>query len=120
MESVRFYLAICFTAVSASCCCVDVREDQRVLVATPVELGPVPLEVRPDSPLRAIGPINEVCLQVPPDSGQSAATGPNQWKVRGPNGFVAPSVVLVDSAGGRTNVPVIGFGKGPSGHEREI
>jgi len=106
---VRFCLAMCFTAASASCCCTDVREDQRVLVATPVELGPVPLELRPDSPLRGIGPINEVCLLIPSDYALGAPTGPDQLKVRGPNGFVVLSVVLIDSAGGRTNVPVIGL-----------
>jgi hypothetical protein len=109
------FLGFCLAALLAGC--IDWHADRRTLVSTPIELGATPTVIRPNTPLRAVGPFNAVCLQVPDEYGLGAESAADRWKVRTPSGFVAPSVVLVDSVGQRTVFPVEGFSYGT---EREI
>lgn len=97
-------------AALATGACVDLQKDRRVLVNTELELSQTPRVLRPAEPLRAIGPYNTLCLDLPAeDSVETRDMGPNSWKVRRRDGsYVTPSVTLIGPDGRRDNLPLAG------------
>ena len=72
----------------------------------------MPRVLTPDRPLRAPGPFNELCLEVPAEYrlGYPALSDADFWKVRAPGGtLVSPSVTLVAPDGRREPYPQAGF-----------
>jgi hypothetical protein len=75
-------------------------------------LGPIARVLTPERPLRAPGPFNELCLQVPGDYqlGDHSGASANWWGIRLPGGqVVSPSVTLVAPDGRREQYPRVGF-----------
>ena len=105
-----------FLLVLVSLGCVDIHADKRVLVDSPIVLSPTPYVIRPKSPLRGIGPFNEICLDLPPEYRLGSEDwGANMWRVGRPDGsFVEPQVVLIDPEGNEEPVPLLGFSLGRS------
>ena len=91
--------------------CVDLHADRRVIVDHPFTISEAPHIVHPERPLRAIGPFNELCLQLPAEYQLGSGDhGPNMWKVRRPDGtFVTPEVVVIYASGHREPVPFTHF-----------
>jgi hypothetical protein len=111
----RLLMAMSVVAMAASC--FDPSGDHRELTDGPIVLGPVAYALTPERPLRAPGPSNELCLQVPGDYqlGDPTGSSAERWKIRAPNGrVVSPSVTLVAPDGRREQYPRVGllFGDG--------
>jgi hypothetical protein len=90
--------------------CVDFKADRRVL-ATDVDIGPTPLVLEPATPLRAIGPVNELCAELPAeyrfDQMPKAIEG---GQVVRPDGkLVHLSVAMIGPSGQRDSFPSVGI-----------
>ena len=91
--------------------CVDFHADRRVLVDQPFMLSRTPYTIQPGVPLRAIGPFNQLCLQLPTEYHLGSGDfGPNMWMVRRPDGkFVSPKVVMIAPNEHREPFPFMAF-----------
>lgn len=94
-------IPLCF--VITAC---QVREQDRILIATPVVLSPDPLILTPRPPLTTTGYFTSLCIAIPPDYEEDT----KMWQLRAPDGnLVSVSAILQTKSGALLQLDKIGF-----------